>query len=418
MENKEKPYNFLKNKILNALPAFKNKNYRLYFAGQLISLCGTWLQIVAQGWLVYELTHSALWVGIIFALNSIPVTIFVLFGGVVVDRLSKRKIIIFTQSLSMILALILGILTLTNTVTVIHIALLTFLLGVVNALDMPARQAFMNEIVKKNELSSAIAMNAGVFNAARAIGPVMAGALILFIGAGGAFIANGLSFIPAIISLLYIVAYEQIPETHPHPIAAIKEGIAYSNSHPIIRDILILAGLNSIFGWSYITIMPVIAKNVFNLNADGLSYLYAASGAGAVLGTILVSAFSHKVHPSHLILGGVILFASTLLLFSFTNTLFLGLPLLFLSGLGLVVHFSMMNTTIQHIVPRIMLGRVLSIYTFMFLGLSFLGSFQIGFISEHFGSQRALQINSIIALVFAFYQLIYNKKLKSIIHLV
>lgn len=404
-------------KILKPFPALQNKNYQYYFISQLISLIGTWLQTVAQGILVYHLTNSALWVGIIFALNSVPVMIFVLFGGVIVDRFSKKKIIILTQTASLILAFILGILTLTHTATVLWISILTFLLGVVNALDLPARQAFMSDIVEKDQLSSAIAMNAGVFNAARVIGPLIAGILIKLVGEGGAFITNAISFVPPIIALFYISAAEEVPKTHPHPIRAIKEGLEYSFTHNIIRDLMIFAGVNSIFGWSYITIMPVIGESKFHLDASGLSLLYAASGAGSVLGTIAVSALSRKYSPARFILGGIVLFATSLFLFSFTDSLVFAIPLLFLSGFGLVSHFSMMNSTIQHLSPKEMMGRVLSVYTFMFLGLSPIGSFQIGYITQYFGTSLALQISASVVLLFGVYQLFINKKLRGIKHL-
>lgn len=404
-------------KIFKAFPAFKHKNYQLYFLGQLVSLIGTWLQTVAQGILVFNLTHSALWVGIIFALNSIPVTLFVLFGGVIVDRFSKKKILIFTQVGSLTLAFILGILVITGVVNVIHIAILTVLLGFINAIDMPARQAFMSEIVDKEDLSSSIALNAGMFNAARVIGPLIAGILIGLIGEGGAFIVNALSFIPPIITLLYIIPKEHKITGHSHPITAIKEGVSYSYKHPIIRDLMIFAGLNGIFGWSYVTILPVIGENVFHLNPFQLSFLYAAGGGGAILGTILVSAFSHKIRPSQFILGGLTLFSIALIAFSLTSNLILGIIFLFFSGLGLVTHFSMMNTTIQHMSPPHIMGRVLSVYTFMFLGLSPLGSFEIGFVADHLGSPMALRISGIIMLVFALYHILRNKRLKDIEHI-
>lgn len=401
-------------KLRTAFPAFKHKNYQLYFLGQLVSLIGTWLQIVAQGWLVLRLTQSALWVGIIFAVNSLPVLFFVLFGGVIVDRFSKTKIIILTQSFSMMLALVQGIITITGVVNVYYIAILTFLLGIVNALDMPARQAYMSEIVDKSDLSSAIALNSGMFNAARVIGPMIAGALIVAIGEGGAFIANGLSFIAPIITLFYIKPKELLAKIHPHPIQAIREGLSYSFTHSTIRTLMIFAAINSIFGWSYITILPVVAKKTFNMNADGLSILYAASGLGAILGTILVSGFSHKIKPMWYLIGGIILFGCSMLLFAFNNNLLIGLLLLFLSGLGLVMHFSILNTTIQHLSPPHMMGRILSVYTFMFLGLSPLGSLQVGFIAERFGAPSSLAVNAIAILLFATFQFFCNKKLRTI----
>lgn len=401
-------------KLLTAFPAFKHKDYQLFFIGQLISLSGTWLQMVAQGILVYQLTNSALWVGITFALNTIPVTLFVLFGGVLVDRFSKKNVLIFTQVASLVLAFVLGLLTVADMVTVLYICILSFLLGVINAIDMPARQAYMSEIVDQENLSSAIALNAGMYNAARVIGPLIAGILIGLIGAGGAFIVNALSFIPPTITLLLMHPKEHKNKDHPHPIAAIKEGVSYSYNHNIIRDLMIFAGLNAIFGWSYITIIPVIGKAVFHLNDFELSWLYASAGFGSVLGTILVSSLSHKVKPAQFILGGLAGFAIFIILFSFTTNLYLALFFLFISGFGLVAHFSMMTSTIQHMSPPNMMGRVMSVYTFMFMGLSPLGSLEIGFVSEHLGTQMALRISGIVMLLFALYSIWRNKKLQEI----
>ena len=406
----------LKEKLLKAFPAFRHRDYQLYFFGQFISLIGTWLQMVAQGYLVYDLTHSALWVGITFALNSIPVTLFVLFGGVIVDRFSKKKILIFTQIASLIFALILGFLTILDIVTVLQICVFSFLLGTVTAIDMPARQAFMNDIVDRKELSSSIALNAGMFNMARVVGPLIAGILIGLIGEGGAFIVNSLSFIAPMITLFFMKSHIHKAIPHIHPLKAIKEGISYSVKHEIIRDLMIFAGLNALFGWSYITILPVVNDEVFHKGAYELSYLYASAGIGSVLGTIIVSSLSHKIRPSQFILGGLILFAVSLFAFSLTTNLYLALVFLFFSGLGLVMHFSMMTSTIQHTSPPQILGRVMSVYTFMFMGLSPLGSLQVGFIAENLGSPMALRISAVIMLIWAVFNFIRNKKLKDIEH--
>ena len=216
-------------KIKSAFPAFRDRNFRLYFYGQLISMIGTWLQNVAQGWLVLELTHSAFWVGATAAVGSAPVLLFGLWGGVIVDRIDRRKILLCTQIISMILALILGVLVLLHVANLWEILVLTFLLGSVNAIDLPARSAFIVELVEeKRFLTSAIALNAATFNASRIVGPAFAGLLIAAIGTGGTFILNGVSFIAAIISLILIRFDAPAAQHHLHPFAAIREGIYYS----------------------------------------------------------------------------------------------------------------------------------------------------------------------------------------------
>lgn len=386
-------------KIMSVFPAFKSRNYRLYFIGTLVSLVGNWLQIVAQGWLVFELTKSAFLIGVVAALATMPMLLFSLFGGVIVDRFDKQKILMFTQISSMILAFILGILTVLGIIEVWEIALLAFLLGTINAIDMPARQSFVIEMVGRKYLTSAIALNSAIFNAARVIGPTISGFLIATVGTGIAFLLNGASYIAVIIVLFFIKADCVIPETHPHPLKAIKEGIVYAAKHNKIRTLLLTTAIISVFGWSYTTIMPVIAKNIFGQGAQGLGYLYAFSGAGALLGSFIVSAISKKSNFFTLIFTGNLLFVFSLILFTFTNNLILAFPFLFLSGLGLILQLSTTNSSIQHLVEDRLRGRVMSLYVLMFMGLFPLGNIQIGFLSEHFGSLFALRINALAILI-------------------
>ncbi len=375
-------------------------------------MIGTWLQMVAQGWLVLQLTHSVFLIGLVAAIGSLPTLLFSLIGGVIVDRFSKRKILFFTQSASMILAFILGFLTVFGLINVWEIAFLAFLLGTVNAVDAPARQSFVIEMVGRNHLASAIALNSGTFNGARIIGPSIAGFLIAIFGSGGAFIINGISYIAVIAALIFIKVKEVVRETHPHPLRALKNGLSYTFNHPVIRTLLILTGVTSVFGWSYNTIMPYIAQNVFHVGADGLGYLYAASGFGALLAVVVVSALSHKVKPLFFILGGNILFVLSIIAFTFTSNFWVALPWLFLSGLGLLLQFSTMNTTIQHLVEDNFRGRVMSLYTLMFLGFFPVGNFQIGFLSEHFGTSFAIRSGAVISFLFTAFLLFNRRRMK------
>lgn len=384
-------------KFTTVFPALKSKNFRLYFASQLISLIGTWLQIIAQSWLVLELTHSAFMVGLVSALSFLPLLLFSLFGGVIVDRFPKKELLIFTQASSMVLALILGTLAVLGLINVWIVAVLAFLLGVVNALDMPARQAFTVELVGKEHIPSAIALNMGVFNAARVVGPAIAGFLIARFGNGGAFILNGLSFIAPIIALMLMKIQSVIPTVHPHPLQAIKEGLSYTFNHPVIKDIIIFAAVFSIFGFSYITILPVMAQNIFHKDASGLGIMYTFSGLGSLLGIVLISLLVKKFKETHLIFGGTVVFALAVIAFSFTNDFNLGLATLFIQGVSLSFPFALINSAIQHHVDDRVRGRVMSIYTLAFLGMQPFGSFQIGFLAEHLGSQMAIRIGAIIS---------------------
>ncbi len=386
-------------RLLHAFPAFENRNFRLYFTGQTLSLVGTWLQIVAQGWLVFDITHSAAWVGAVAAASMVPSLLLTLWGGVIVDRFPKKKILLFTQASSMVLALILGIVVVAHVVTVLQIIILSFLLGMVTAIDAPARQAFVAELVGKNRLASAIALNSGAFNATRVIGPGIAGFLIALVGAGGAFLLNAASYIAVLIAL---VAIKPHPHKAPPPEQiwhAIREGIKYAYAHPIIRTMLGFVAMTSIFGWSYSSMMPVIARNVFHVDAAGLGQLYAATGLGAVTATILISLFSNRVRPFVFILCGNTLFGVAMTLFSFTTTFEWGLVWLFFSGLGLLSQMAMANTLIQSMVSDRMRGRVMSLFILMFLGFSPIGSIQVGYMTEHFGPGVALRFNAIMLML-------------------
>lgn len=389
--------------VLKAFPAFRSKNYRLYFSGQLISLIGTWLQMVAQSWLVLQLTKSAFMVGLVSALGFLPVMFFSLFGGVLVDRFHKRELIIYTQVAEMTLAFILGILTLVGLINVWLVAFLAFLLGIVNAIDMPARQAFTIEMVGRQFLPSAIALNMGVFNTARVIGPALAGGLIAYVGNGGAFIINGLTFLAPIAALSAMRIKSNLPEVHPDTFQAIKIGLRYVYHHSLIKNLLIFTTATAIFGWSYSTIMPVVAQDVFLQDASGLGVMYASAGLGALTGAIFVSGFAANFSAASLILGGNLIFVISVILFSLTGNFSLALIYLFFSGIGLAIQIALLNTTIQHNVEHSLRGRVMSIYSLAFLGMFPLGSFQVGFLAEHFGSQFAIRVGAIILLAFATY---------------
>lgn len=397
---------------LKSFPALQSKNYRIYFFGQLVSVIGTWLQIVAQGWLVLQLSNSAFLIGLVAALATAPSLLFSLFGGVIVDRFLKKRILFITQISSMLLALLLGSLTLMHLVNIPIICVLAFLMGTVNAVDAPARQAFVSDLVTKEQLPSAIALNSGIFNAGRVIGPGFAGILIALVGTGGAFIINGISYVALIIALFFLKIKEKRPVKNVNPIQAIKDGINYSLAHPIIKVLLLFTAMVSIFGWSYTTIMPIIARNTFHVDAKGLGYLYSATGLGSLLATLMIGIYSKKVSAVIFIIGGNILFGTSLILFASTHTMTLALILLFFTGLGLLSMAAMMNTTIQGMVKNEFRGRVMSLYILMFMGLSPIGNFEIGLLTENFGIPKAITINAVIILLAGFILLYHRKSIR------
>lgn len=398
---------------LQAFPALQNPNYRIYFLGQLVSVVGTWLQIVAEGWLVLHLTNSPFLIGLVAACATVPSLLLSLFGGVMVDRFPKKSILFFTQSTSMVLALLFGTLAILELATVPVICLLAFLLGTVNAVDAPARQAFISEMGNKDQLPSAIALNSGIFNAGRVIGPGLAGMLIAIVGTGGAFIANGISYLAVIIALTFLRIPSAPPGPRVNPIRAIKDGIQFSFGHPLIRTLLVFTAVTSIFGWSYTTMMPVIASHTFQVDAKGLGYLYSATGIGALVATYLVGAYAKKLPPVVFIIGGNSLFCLSLLVFAFTTHFESALVLLFLIGLGLLCQSAMMNTVIQGSVKNEYRGRVMSLYILMFLGLAPVGNFEIGWLTEHLGISWAITINASVVLVFGMFLLLSYKKIRA-----
>lgn len=401
----------LKRRILTLFPAFRHKNYRYYFSGQLVSLVGTWLQAVAQGWYVLELTHSAFMVGLVAALGFLPVLLFGLLGGVIVDRFHKRKLLIFTQGASLILALSLGTLALFGYGNVWIVSVFAFLLGIVNAIDMPARQSFTIELVGGKDLPSAIALNMSSFNTARVIGPAIAGALIATIGTPWAFVINGLSFLGPLFALMLMNVKSDIPKLHAHPLHSIKIGLNYAFNHPSIKNLLLLTAIVSIFGFSYTTLLPVITKQIFHKDAGALGMIYSAVGVGAVISAFITAYLYKKISFYKIIFWGSIIFSISVLSLSFIYNFYLSLPFFFFAGTGFATIISTVNSTIQKNVEHSLRGRVMSIFTLSFIGMQPIGSFLMGFFAEHFGSQFALRLGSTIVLLFSLY--LYSRLLRT-----
>jgi MFS family permease len=398
-------------KIVRAFPAFTHKNYRYYFFGQFISLTGTWLQIVAQGWLVFEITQSAYMVGVIAAVALIPILIFGLFAGAVVDKYPKKTIILISQTVALICAGVLGILTMWGHITVWQIGILAFLIGITDAFDKPARQAFVIELVGKEDLSSAIALNAGIFNAARVIGPAIAGILIALYGTGWAFLLNAISYIFVLVSLWFINVKEVVHPSHMHPLDAIKDGLSYSFSLPHIKVLLIFTTICAIFGWSYATLLPVIISTTFHMGAAGLGYFYGAAGFGALFATVVMSALSKKVKPLRFITIGNVLFTLSILLFTLTTYVPLALFSLFIAGFGLILQFATVNSMIQHSIADEFRGRVMSIYILMFMGTIPIGSYLMGVLAQNYDAQKAIQLDAIIVFISSIYLFLERKKI-------
>ncbi len=380
-------------RLAMGLRALRHRNFQLFFSGQLISLIGTWMQNVAQSWLVYRLTGSSLLLGAVGFANQIPVFLFAPLGGIVADRKNRHRVVIATQASSLILAFILAGLTLAGKITVWEIFILAALLGVVNAFDIPARQAFIFDMVGKEDLINAIALNSSMFNGARVIGPAIAGVLVASIGEGWCFFANGISYIAVIIGLLLMhITTAQSPARTGSPIEDVLEGFRFVRHTRPIRALLLLLGLVSLVGSPYAVLMPIFADRILHSGATGLGILMAASGAGALFGALTL-AFKSGVRG----LGTWVLVASSgfgvsLICFGMSRLLWLSALLLVPLGFSIMVQMASSNTLIQSMVPDHLRGRVMSVYSMMFMGMAPIGALGAGVMADHVGAPLAVAI--------------------------
>ncbi|WP_298819999.1 MFS transporter [Chloroflexus sp.] len=365
--------------------ALRHRNYRLFFAGQLISLTGTWMQSVAQGWLVLRLSDSPLLLGLVAAANSLPVLLFSLFAGTVADRFPKRRVLLITQSTAMLLAAILAGLTLSGLVQIEHVLILALLLGVVNAFDAPARQAFTVEMVGREDLLNAIALNSSIFNGARTMGPAVAGIVVAWIGEGPAFLFNALSF-GAVLTSLLLMRLDARPAAGPRRGGLLSAGLRYIASEPDVRALLFRAGAVSMFCFVHIPLLPVFARDVLQIGAVGLGWLSAASGMGSLVAALILAQLRDDAPRGKLLATAALLYAPLLIGFTQTRSVPLALILIGLCGWAGVTTMALTNTLIQLIVPDDLRGRVMSVFTLMLMGLSPLGGMLAGSIAELVGS--------------------------------
>ena len=334
-----------------ALRALQSRNFQLFFSGQLISLIGTWMQSVAQAWLVYRITGSALQLGSVGFASQIPVFILAPLGGTVADRGNRQRIVIATQTASMILALILAALTLTNRVQVWHIFVLAGLLGVVNAFDIPGRQAFLIDMVGRDSLMNAIALNSSMFNGARIIGPAIAGILVAKIGEGWCFFANGVSYIAVIIGLLMMHIRCEPRSKTDSPLADIIEGFRFVGQARPIRSLLLLLGLVSLVGMPYTVLMPVFADRILHGGARGLGILMGATGVGALLGALTLALRQGVKGLGRLVAWMCGTFGVSLFFFAMSRKFWLSALLLLPVGFSMMLEMASSNTLIQSMVP-------------------------------------------------------------------
>lgn len=376
------------------LPALKSRNYRLYFGGQGLSLIGTWMTQVATIWLVYQLTDSALLLGIVGFIGQIPSFFIAPFGGVLVDRFNRHRILVITQILAMIQSLALAALALTGIINIWQIIFLSMFQGCINAFDAPARQALVPEIVeRKEDLANAIALNSSLVNGGRLIGPAIAGLLIATVGAGVCFLIDGISYIAVIAALLAMkLKPRKIPVKTANPLQRLKEGFTYAFGFPPIRAILLLLALFSLMGMPYTILMPIFATKILHGGPQTLGFLMAASGVGALIGAVYLSS-----RPSVLGLGKVIAFSpailgSGLIIFSLSRVFWLSLLIMLLIGFGAILLIASSNTVLQTIIEDDKRGRIMSLWAMAFIGIVPIGNLFAGVLASRIGAPNTLII--------------------------
>jgi len=377
--------------------ALRHRNYRLFFSGQLISLTGTWMQSVAESWLVYRLTGSSALLGVSAFASQIPVFLFATIGGTVADRLNRHRIIVATQTSSMVLPLILAALTLTGRVHVWHVFALAACLGVVNAFDIPARQAFLVDMVGRDDLMNAIALNSSMVNGARIVGPAVAGVMVAAVGEGWCFLINGVSYTAVIAGLLMMNVPARRPRAggRPSPVHETIEGFRFVARTAPIRALLVLLGLISFAGMPYAVLMPVFAESILHGGARGLGLLMGASGCGALAGALSLASKRGVRGLGSWVVVSATGFGAALMLFSLSRSFWLSALLLVPVGGSMMVQMASSNTLIQAMVPDDLRGRVMAVYSMMFMGMAPFGALWAGWVAERIGAPHTVAIGGV-----------------------
>ncbi len=395
--------------------ALKYRNYRLWFLGQLGSLVGTWMQITAQGYLVYELTRSPAYLGYVGFAGGIPSWVFMMYGGVISDRMSRRTLMIVTQTSMMLLAFVLAALTFAGTVQAWHIIVLAFLLGVANAFDAPARQAFVLEMVERKDMVNAIALNSMMFNAATAVGPAIAGIAYALVGPAWCFTINGLSFLAVIAALLLMKLKPIVKREHKaSAVQELHEGLTYVAHHTIIRALILIALFVSLFALGYSTLLPAWAVSILGGNATTAGLLQSMRGIGSLIGALMIAALGRVNFKGRLLTLGTFLFPLLLLVFAAVKWVPLSLLVILGVGLGSMIVFNMLNVLIQTLVNDDLRGRVMGIYTLAFFGSGPIGALLAGSLANAAGEPFTIVLGALITLAFATYFYIRLPQLRAL----
>jgi MFS family permease len=395
--------------------ALKHRNYRLYFWGQLTSLFGSWMQTTALGFLVFELTKSPAFLGLVGFASGAPTWLFMMPAGVVADRIPRRRLMIISQAAMMILAFIVSGLVFTGAVRPWHIIVLALSFGIANSFDAPARQALVQELVPTEDMTNAIALNSAMFNTSAALGPAVGGMIYAAIGPGWCFLVNGLSFLAIILAL----AKMSLPPFRPRPRTAslfgeLKEGLRYSLGHPVIRTIVGTVLVISLFGFSFVTLIPAWAVNVLHGNALTNGLLTSARGLGAVASALFIASLGRFRFRGKLLTLGTLAFPLLMVLFSFLRRPIFSYLALFAAGFALILVFNLSNASIQSMTPNHLRGRVMALYTFTFFGSGPIGALMMGSLADRIGEPPAIVVCSLIALAFTALVFVFVPRLRAV----
>jgi MFS family permease len=402
-------YVFRTSSLYRALPALQYRDFRLFWVGQLISLTGTWIQSVAQQWLVLELTGSAFKLGLVTTVQFTPLLLLSLVGGAIADRFPKRDLLLATQVVSLILALGLGILVKTGTVQYWHVLVFAGMLGTVNAFYTPARQAFVPELVDRETLLNAVALNSAIFNGARVVGPAVGGILVASVGLSLNFFLNAASYVAVIWMLLLITPRPVRPAVEGQRLwHNVREGLGYIVATPVVSTILVLVGVASLFALNFTTLMPLVARYVLHTGSDGFGFLMASMGVGSLTGAISLAFLKRRDLARPLILTGCIVFTIGEIALALSRAFPLSVGLLVLIGLTSTLFTTTANTRILSLTPPELQGRVMSVYSLMFLGMTPFGSVLSGLVAQHWGTPPALIIGGAVTLAFAVGLLVFR----------
>jgi MFS family permease len=380
--------------MAHAWRALRHRNFRLFFFGQSISMIGNWMTRLATTWLVYQLTHSAMLLGIVSFAGQIVSFLLGPFAGVWVERLERRKLLVWTQALAAVQSLALAALTLAHVITLWEIIALTAFQGVINAFDMPARQSFLVQMVgDRNDLSNAIAINSSMANGARLIGPAIAGLVIAGFGEGGCFLVDGLSYLAVIASLLLMrIPRLDAPRSKANMFEQIREGWDYVRSFQPIRTILLLFSLVSLMGYSWSVLLPIFAAQVLHGGAARLGLLMGAAGVGALVSALSLAVRKSVVGLTRMLQVATAILGGALILFGLSHTFWLSLMLMVLVGFGMLQAASVSNTIIQSLVPEDKRARAMSYYTMAFFGSAPFGSLLAGTLADRIGAPHTVMI--------------------------